>query len=50
MNPEKRTMLPKLAFTGFASRFREPTLAEGFEEIIQIDFQVSLAVFEHVCD
>jgi bifunctional polynucleotide phosphatase/kinase len=32
--------LPKLAFTGFASRYREPTLAEGFAEIIMTDFEV----------
>ncbi|KZF25768.1 putative DNA 3'-phosphatase Tpp1 [Xylona heveae TC161] len=39
MNPEKRTLLPKVAFTGFTSRFREPTLEEGFEDIIKVDFQ-----------
>ncbi|KAJ9619534.1 DNA kinase/phosphatase Pnk1 [Taxawa tesnikishii (nom. ined.)] len=39
MNPESRTMLPKVAFTGFASRYREPTLEEGFQDITKIDFQ-----------
>lgn len=39
MNPEKRNILPKLAFTGFASRYREPKLSEGFEEIVKIDFK-----------
>lgn len=33
-------MLPKMAFTGFASRYREPTTAEGFAEIIKNDFKV----------
>ncbi|KAJ9658113.1 DNA kinase/phosphatase Pnk1 [Coniosporium apollinis] len=38
MNPEKRTMLPRLAFTGFASRYREPKLEEGFQDITKVDF------------
>ncbi|KAF1928602.1 DNA kinase/phosphatase Pnk1 [Didymella exigua CBS 183.55] len=41
-NPENRTMLPKLAFTSFASRFRAPKLEEGFKEIITVDFEVSV--------
>ncbi|KAI9733233.1 MAG: hypothetical protein M1834_003317 [Cirrosporium novae-zelandiae] len=40
MNPEKRTALPAMAFTGFAYRFTEPKLEEGFEDIMKIDFQV----------
>jgi hypothetical protein len=39
-NPENRPILPKQAFTGFGSRFREPQIEEGFEEIIETDFQV----------
>ncbi|OAK95989.1 PNK3P-domain-containing protein [Phaeosphaeriaceae sp. SRC1lsM3a] len=39
MNPEDRTILPRLAFTGFASRYREPKLSEGFTEIIKTDFE-----------
>ena len=39
-NPEKRTILPHSAFAGFASRFREPKLAEGFQDIVKVDFQV----------
>jgi bifunctional polynucleotide phosphatase/kinase len=31
-------MLPKMAFTGFASRYREPKLEEGFEDMTRIDF------------
>lgn len=42
MNPEQRTMLPRVAFAGFASRFREPLLTEGFAEIIKIEFKVSV--------
>ncbi len=33
-------MLPKVAFVGFASRYREPRLDEGFQDITRIDFQV----------
>lgn len=32
-------MLPKLAFTGFAARYRAPDLAEGFEDIFPVDFR-----------
>ncbi|KAF2235109.1 PNK3P-domain-containing protein [Viridothelium virens] len=39
MNPEQRSILPKMAFTGFMSRYREPTLKEGFQEIIKTDFK-----------
>lgn len=42
MNPESRTMLPKMAFTGFASRYREPTLDEGFDDITKVNFKVCL--------
>ena len=34
-------MLPKLAVTSFASRYRAPKLEEGFGEIIKVDFEVS---------
>jgi bifunctional polynucleotide phosphatase/kinase len=40
MNPESRTMLPKMAFTGFASRYREPTVDEGFDDITKVNFKV----------
>jgi hypothetical protein len=40
MNPESRTILPKMAFTGFASRYREPTLDEGFDDITKVNFKV----------
>ena len=36
-------MLPKLAFTSFASRYRPPKLEEGFQDITEVDFQVSVA-------
>ncbi|TKA49887.1 hypothetical protein B0A49_11299, partial [Cryomyces minteri] len=39
MNPEKRTLLPKIAFAGFLSRYREPTLQEGFQDITKVDFK-----------
>lgn len=31
-------MLPKMAFAGFASRYQQPTPAEGFEDITKVDF------------
>ncbi|OAL48864.1 PNK3P-domain-containing protein [Pyrenochaeta sp. DS3sAY3a] len=38
-NPESRTILPKLAFTSFASRYRKPDLSEGFTDIVTTDFE-----------
>lgn len=40
VNPEKREILPKLAFTGFASRFVEPKEEEGFVEVRRVEFEV----------
>ena len=37
-------MLPKMAFTGFASRYREPTPKEGFQDIVRIEFKVRFLV------
>lgn len=42
MNPESRIMLPKMAFTGFAARYRQPKEEEGFEDITKVDFKVRL--------
>jgi bifunctional polynucleotide phosphatase/kinase len=39
-NRESRTILPHVAFSGFASRYREPKLSEGFADIIKTDFKV----------
>lgn len=39
-NPEKRSILPHSAFTGFSSRFQEPNVKEGFEDVIKVEFQV----------
>lgn len=33
-------MLPRMAFNGFVSRYREPKVEEGFQDIIKVDFQV----------
>ncbi|CAN9290731.1 unnamed protein product [Alternaria alternata] len=38
-NRESRTILPHAAFSGFASRYREPKLSEGFVDIIKTNFQ-----------
>ncbi|RGP70141.1 bifunctional polynucleotide phosphatase kinase [Fusarium sporotrichioides] len=39
LNPESRLVLPKMAFTGFANRFKPPSVKEGFQEIIEVPFQ-----------
>ncbi|EXJ77494.1 hypothetical protein A1O3_09720 [Capronia epimyces CBS 606.96] len=39
MNPEKRTILPGIAFASFVKRHQPPTLAEGFQDIYQVDFE-----------
>ncbi len=44
-NPEKRSILPHSAFTGFNSRFKEPKVKEGFQDVIKVEFQVSTEVF-----
>jgi bifunctional polynucleotide phosphatase/kinase len=38
MNPESRHGLPKVAFTGFASRYKPPQTKEGFEDITEVNF------------
>lgn len=38
MNPEKREILPGIAFKSFQQRFQEPKLNEGFEDITKVDF------------
>ncbi|KAI8634465.1 DNA kinase/phosphatase Pnk1 [Xylariaceae sp. FL1651] len=39
MNPEARAPLPALAFNGFFSRLREPTVKEGFQDILPVEFK-----------
>ncbi|KAK1908399.1 hypothetical protein P3342_009248 [Pyrenophora teres f. teres] len=39
-NRESRTILPHIAFSGFASRYREPKSVEGFVDIITADFEL----------
>ena len=38
-------MLPTMAFTGFAKRFRPPKADEGFQDITTVDFKVSVSDF-----
>jgi bifunctional polynucleotide phosphatase/kinase len=38
LNPEDRKSLPKLAFNGFASRFKEPREKEGFQDVTEVKF------------
>lgn len=33
-------MLPAVAFSSFQSRYQEPSLKEGFQDILKVDFQV----------
>lgn len=39
LNPESRLVLPKMAFTSFANRFKPPSVKEGFQDIIEVQFQ-----------
>ncbi|KAI9923655.1 hypothetical protein MW887_008477 [Aspergillus wentii] len=39
LNPESRTLLPGIAFGDFSRRFKEPSLDEGFKDIIRVDFR-----------
>lgn len=39
LNPEDRERLPKMAFSGFAARHREPKVKEGFQDVIEVDFK-----------
>jgi bifunctional polynucleotide phosphatase/kinase len=39
LNPEARQSLPKLAFTGFQSRFKEPKAKEGFQDVTEVKFK-----------
>ncbi|RHZ62646.1 putative DNA 3'-phosphatase Tpp1 [Aspergillus thermomutatus] len=39
LNPESRTSLPGIAFGDFLKRFREPTMEEGFSDIVRVDFR-----------
>ncbi|KAF7620018.1 polynucleotide kinase 3'-phosphatase [Aspergillus flavus] len=39
LNPESRALLPGIAFGDFGRRFKEPTMAEGFKDIVRVDFR-----------
>ncbi|KAH6674596.1 polynucleotide kinase 3 phosphatase [Halenospora varia] len=39
MNPENRSILSSLAFRGFTSRYQQPKVAEGFQDITEISFK-----------
>ncbi|PFH59786.1 hypothetical protein XA68_11894 [Ophiocordyceps unilateralis] len=39
LNPETRASLPKVAFTGFSSRFKEPKVSEGFQDVTELEFE-----------
>jgi hypothetical protein len=43
MNPEKRTILPGMAFRSFTSRYKRPQLSEGFQDITEVAFRVCLS-------
>lgn len=42
MNPEDRIRLPDIAFHDFKKRFVPPDVAEGFQDIVTVDFMVSI--------
>ncbi|KAI0202702.1 DNA kinase/phosphatase Pnk1 [Astrocystis sublimbata] len=39
LNPEARTVLPPIAFNGYFSRLREPTVKEGFQDVVPVEFK-----------
>ena len=39
LNPEKRTMLPAMAFSGYTSRFKQPKVAVGFTDVVEVPFE-----------
>ncbi|KAG0652282.1 bifunctional polynucleotide phosphatase kinase [Hyphodiscus hymeniophilus] len=39
MNPEKRDILPGLAFKMFSSRYQRPAISEGFQDITEVKFK-----------
>lgn len=39
MNPESRRALPRIAFSSFGTRYKEPKLKEGFRDIIEVEFR-----------
>ncbi|KAK6524295.1 hypothetical protein TWF694_005948 [Orbilia ellipsospora] len=39
LNPEKRTVLPDIAFNTFKAKFQEPEASEGFTDITVLDFE-----------
>ncbi|KHN94351.1 DNA kinase/phosphatase Pnk1 [Metarhizium album ARSEF 1941] len=47
LNPEARPRLPKLAFTGFSSRYKAPQSKEGFQDIVEVDFRFMGTKEEH---
>ncbi|SZF03234.1 unnamed protein product [Blumeria hordei] len=40
MNPENRMMLPAIAFASFTKRFQSPKMEEGFQDIVEITFNL----------
>ncbi|KAF1960144.1 PNK3P-domain-containing protein [Byssothecium circinans] len=38
-NPEHRLLLPKTAFLGFAKRYSEPDVSEGFQDVVKVNFE-----------
>ncbi|KAK4034952.1 polynucleotide kinase 3 phosphatase-domain-containing protein [Parachaetomium inaequale] len=39
LNPEARQALPRIAFSGFSSRFKEPKVEEGFQDVVPMHFK-----------
>lgn len=39
LNPEARDSLPPIAFNRFTSRFQPPKTSEGFQDIVEVDFE-----------
>ncbi|KAI2470179.1 polynucleotide kinase 3 phosphatase-domain-containing protein [Annulohypoxylon bovei var. microspora] len=46
-NPEQRPIYPRLPFLGLVSTYERPTTSEGFQQIIDVEFEVSLNLTQH---
>ncbi len=39
--------MPKIAFNGFGARFKEPKVKEGFQDVIEVEFEFCGTEEEH---
>jgi hypothetical protein len=46
MNPEKQGIFARIPFRKLQASFQKPQTNEGFTEVIDVDFEVSLCPFD----